>query len=54
MLKLSDAMEKENAVSIAQTNLEGLLPSANRALKLAVNYSLENAGPDGHWYGELR
>lgn len=38
----------------AQTDLEDLLPNASQALKLAVNYSLENAEPDGHWYGELR
>lgn len=27
---------------------------ACRALKLAVNYSLERSEPDGHWVGELK
>ncbi|KAL8797973.1 MAG: hypothetical protein Q9182_007065 [Xanthomendoza sp. 2 TL-2023] len=42
------------STSDAQIDAEGLAQNARHALKLAVNYSLENAEPDGHWYGELR
>ena len=28
--------------------------AAKEALDLAVNYSLEDVLPDGHWYGELK
>ena len=31
-----------------------VIANARRARQLAIDYSLDSVGPDGHWYGELR